>query len=299
MTRRSAALFVAAALSACAPPSTLDGGVADGGIDAGADEDAGLIVDDDGGVVTAATIDARCADADRVGLVELRSDDGYVSAYASLFDRPSPWLGPPTLADASCGFFEGPDESACSCDLDFVCNFDGICVARPVGVVGLRLVLRAGDDEEVLREPQGAGTVGGVVTLPGTAFAVEVRGAAQVITLAETAVPGPLAGVSGSLTGTYDAPEAIDIAWDAPADGATVFTHIPINHHVGSRTFTECTVDANVGALHVDEAMIAPLAVSTGLEFQGISHVRFAAAETPIGCVELRLFSAQYVDLGF
>jgi hypothetical protein len=34
--------------------------------------------------------------------------------------------------------------------------------------------------------------------------------------------------------------------------------------------------------------MLLPLAVDTGLEWQGMEHARFAAAETPSGCVEIR-----------
>jgi hypothetical protein len=34
--------------------------------------------------------------------------------------------------------------------------------------------------------------------------------------------------------------------------------------------------------------MVNPLAVVTGLEFQGVDHVHLAAAVTPMGCVEFR-----------
>jgi hypothetical protein len=34
--------------------------------------------------------------------------------------------------------------------------------------------------------------------------------------------------------------------------------------------------------------MIDPLAVSTGLEFQGVEHMFVAAAQTPQGCVDFR-----------
>ncbi len=67
-----------------------------------------------------------------------------------------------------------------------------------------------------------------------------------------------------------------------------MFTHIPINHHAGGPTFTECWVEASVHTLQVPGAMLVPLAVETGLEFQGVEHVQVAAAETPAGCVELR-----------
>jgi hypothetical protein len=40
-----------------------------------------------------------------------------------------------------------------------------------------------------------------------------------------------------------------------------------------------------------------PLAVATGLEFQALQHVRFAAVDTPTGCVEVRMTRTQYVNL--
>lgn len=43
--------------------------------------------------------------------------------------------------------------------------------------------------------------------------------------------------------------------------------------------------------------MLEPLAVATGLEFQEFEHVRFAAAETSRGCVELRFTTRQSVGL--
>ena len=49
--------------------------------------------------------------------------------------------------------------------------------------------------------------------------------------------------------------------------------------------------------MHVDGDMLTPLAVVTGLEFQGLEHQRVAAAETPLGCVEFRFTTKQYVGL--
>ena len=66
---------------------------------------------------------------------------------------------------------------------------------------------------------------------------------------------------------------------------------------MGGLTFTECAVPASSGALHIDGAMLQPLAAVTGLEFQGVEHVRFAAASTPAGCVELRYETQQYTSL--
>lgn len=296
-----AAIVVAAALGlvACVPGGGDDAGVDDGGEngdDAGADgdDDAGFVGD---GGTTAAIAGARCAPADRVGLVEIEDSFGFVTAYATLFDRPEPWLGAPTLVDDACAFYEG---AACACALDEACDADGACVAAPVPAADVVLVLRAGGDEQVLDTAQGAGSVGGEVTIDAAAYAVELRGLGVTVTLDETAIPRALDDPSGSLDGSYDAPAAVDIAWTAPtAAGTSVFTHVPMNHHVNEPTFTECAVAASTGALHIDGDMLQPLSVSTGLEFQGIEHVRFAAADTPVGCVEIRLATSQYVDLGF
>ena len=74
----------------------------------------------------------------------------------------------------------------------------------------------------------------------------------------------------------------------ATHDTITVRNHDLVNELMGGLTFTECAVNASSGSLHVDEAMLTPLAVVTGLEFSAVYHTRFAAAQTPLGCVELR-----------
>ena len=55
----------------------------------------------------------------------------------------------------------------------------------------------------------------------------------------------------------------------------------------------------SAGSFRADADMVDPLAVSTGLEFQGVSHFAFAAAETAGGCVEFRLGSQWHVDVTF
>ena len=86
--------------------------------------------------------------------------------------------------------------------------------------------------------------------------------------------------------GAWNAPGDTTLAWDSTTDWA--YTHIPINHHVGGPTFTECHVPGNEGPIVVPAAMIDPLAVITGLEFQGMRHAQFASAQTSAGCVEFR-----------
>ena len=61
-------------------------------------------------------------------------------------------------------------------------------------------------------------------------------------------------------------------------------------------TFTMCVVAAAECSFEVGQAMLQPLAVSTGLEFQPVDHVRFAAAETELGCVEFRFIVRQFVS---
>ena len=102
-----------------------------------------------------------------------------------------------------------------------------------------------------------------------------------------------------AVAGGLDSPTALDLTWTPPADAGTVLTRIPINHHAGGPTFTDCAANASAGTLHVAGAMLTPLAVSTGLEFQGIAHAQSAAVETPQGCIEVRFQTSQYVDLTY
>ena len=70
-----------------------------------------------------------------------------------------------------------------------------------------------------------------------------------------------------------------------------------INHHVTAPTSTDCTVQASTGTLHFEEDMLLPLAVITGLEFQGVDHANVAAAELDADYVEVQLSVVNYVQL--
>ena len=48
-----------------------------------------------------------------------------------------------------------------------------------------------------------------------------------------------LASFGGMLTGTYDAPIAVDVHWDPPGGESDVFTRVPINHHVPRAVFQQ------------------------------------------------------------
>lgn len=249
--------------------------------------------------VIAAVPGARCAPATRIGRVMVYGSDfaTTLDAAVEVNDRAPTWLLGPKLTDASCSFFEQLPPAFCgTCPDGTICTPDGSCQTLPVPVPDVVLTLMTADASQVFATTGALGGAWGAVTLPGRAFAVEVSWGDLTVTLGPTAVPDVLEGATQTLAGSYDEPTALDLTWTPPQDGATVFTHIPINHHAAGATYTECAVEAAVGALHVDGAMLVPLAVETGLEFQGIEHVRFAAAETPAGCVDVLFQVHQYVN---
>lgn len=251
-----------------------------------------------GGVIEATT-GARCSPETRIGLVVIQSfDGGPLDASAAIDDRP-PILGAEaTASDAACTFYQALLPGFCgACPPGTLCDPASTCQAPPAPLP-VTLRLDAGGQSQTF-EPTEGGQTWGSVTLPGGAFAMEVSWPGVTVHLAETAVPGLLEGVTGTLEGGPDQPTAMDITWTPPTDGAEVFTRIPINHHAAGPTATECAVPASSGALHVDGSMLTPLSVITGLEFQGIEHVRFAAADTPDGCVELRLTVQSYPNLTY
>jgi len=237
----------------------------------------------------------RCALAERVGLVEISA--GKV-VRANLYDRLDPWIGAPALADGSCVHHSFIPPECSSCADDQICDIEGECAAIPRRDLDARLTVRAGDGEQSFAAEPATGELGGEITLPGRQFAIEVDAFGQRVTLeSETSVPELLPAFSASLLGTYDAPEGIHASWDAVAEGSHLFTRIPVNHHAAGPTFTECAADGSAGTLDISGPMLEPLAVATGLEFQGFDHIRFAAAETSRGCVEFRFTQTQSVGL--
>jgi len=252
------------------------------------------------GDLTIAVPGARCALDERVGLIEISAPafgpNGYVSG--AIADRPFPWYGAPELTTDACAFHRQATTACPACDADELCGRDGQCAPAPQNRTDVTLTLSAGDDTQTFTSDGTTGDVWGDITLAGGTLAAEITFAGHRVTLAATPFPAQLAGLAGTLAGGYDAPTSLDITWTSDPAGGVVFTHIPINHHAGGPTFTTCAVPASSGAMHVGEAMLTPLAVSTGLEFQGVHHLRFAAAETPYGCVELRITGGQqYVNL--
>lgn len=239
---------------------------------------------------------ARCEPAERVGIVWV--GEGRV-VRADLYDRTDPWITDPVESDSACQLHSFVvQQCGDGCGDDEICDIDGECTSIPRRDPDARLVLRAGGDQQVFDADPATGELGGDITLAGDLFTVEVEAFGQLVSLdTETGVPELLSGFSASLIGSYDAPEGIEAAWDAAPEGSHLFTRIPVNHHAAGPTFTECAIDASAGSLDIGQAMLEPLAVATGLEFQGFDHIRFAAGDTARGCVEFRFNRQQSVGL--
>jgi hypothetical protein len=274
----------------------------DGGMDAGIDAGIGIDAAADGGADAAldaaqpgeiaATPGARCALAERIALIEISSEGAMPYLSGTVYERTNPWYGAPELMTSTCAFHRfNAGFCAGGCAFDEQCGGDGKCVKAPRARRDSKLELRA-DAQTQTFVASDLGELYGAVTLAGNAFAATLTFGERKVTLIETQLAGPFTSLSGTLAGDYDQPDALDFQWTAPSSDH-VYTLIPINHHAGGPTFTECTVPATARALHVDGDMLRPLAVGTGLEFQGLEHVRFAAAETPEGCVELRFTSGR------
>ncbi len=231
---------------------------------------------------------ARCEIGEHIGLVRITANGTAFYATADLRDAPPPDVAAPTLSDASCEYYKFNPSSPCaSCGAGEVCDLTGNCVDKPTRLTDATLIVSGGGQEQVLVPMGDDDAIGATLTLPGESFSLALDAYGQHITLVETMVPDALEGVVQTLGGNYSEPTSLDISWTTPEEGE-VHTLIRINHHVFETTFTDCHVQASTGAMHINGDMLMPLAVSTGLEFQGVDHMRFAAADTPAGCVEFR-----------
>ena len=237
-----------------------------------------------------AQIDTRCRTADRIGVVQLVGSGNRIDFYAQMFDDKHPLIDEPTLADAACELHQFGGAFCESCGSGEICGPGGSCVAAPRPGRQLTAQVSSGGGSQQFAESEQLGFVFGEVTLPGPGFAITVESSGQPFVVdQELAIPGPLDGLMVEFTGDgFDDVGTIEATWQPNDGGTDLFTHVPINHHA-SGAFTECAVDASVGSLVISEPMLEPLAVVTGLEFQGFEHVRFAAAEGERGCVEFRM----------
>jgi len=225
-----------------------------------------------------------------IGVVELM---GFPTPYvqAALYDKPDPWIGEAELSTPTCGYHHYTTAGCPACEVGETCSIGDECVAERRTIKDATLLVSAGAEQ---RQYTADAQLGGIYAQldigdATSSFAMTLSWGETEVQLAPMPVAGGnLANVAVTTEGDYAAPGALDATWDPAQTGAFVRSRIPINHHAAGPTFTECAAPESAGAFHADADMINPLAVVTGLEFQGVEHVFVAAATTPEGCVEFR-----------
>lgn len=242
-----------------------------------------------------AIVGERCEPKNRIGIVTVKRSR-QVDVYGLIHDAPSPLISDPTSADSQCDFHSFVSLAPCQqCEENEICNAAGRCLPLPKILPDAQIEIANEVDSRIITTNNGG--LSDSVALDGDTFSMEVSWAGQKIIVPKIQIPAALDGLEGKLEGSYDKPEGLEFKWEPPSEPARVFTRVPINHHVNDPTFVECDVDAASGSLKIDGQMLEPLAVSTGLEFQTIEHSRFAAAQTPQGCVEFRFQSSTFPPL--
>jgi hypothetical protein len=197
-------------------------------------------------------------------------------------------VGAPSLESEACAH-HAYYAAACggACPSGEVCGADGECTPQPRLRADVAVTVTiAGEDHAFSADASGGYLYG---ELP---LAEEIEG--MRISLGGAAVDVPAMALAGDLpdlqvvaAGDWDTPGELTVRWTPAPAGTVVRTLIPINHHAGAPTFTACAAPAEAGGFTVPAEMVNPLAVLTGLEFQGCHHVSLAAVHLPEGCVEV------------
>jgi hypothetical protein len=225
-----------------------------------------------------------------VGLVVL---NGFPQPYlsATLWDARDPWIGEPELTTATCAYHHYTAGGCPTCEEGETCSVSGVCVPERRTIKDATLTVSTGGmQREYAANPQQGGIYSQLdIGTESSSFEMTLKWGETEVVLAPMAVAsGELDNLTVDIEGDYEKPDALDATWTPSDEGAFVRSTIPINHHASGPTFTECGAPDSAGSFHADAAMINPLSVVTGLEFQGIEHVFVAAAQTPQGCVEFR-----------
>jgi hypothetical protein len=245
-----------------------------------------------------AVVGSMCPLESTIGVVELWRGSPS-SVQVSLYDGPDPWLTEPELSTATCDYYHYQPLGCSGCPTGQVCSAKDGCVPERRTIKDASLQVRFhGEQRQYDADPQ-LGGIYGMLDIGDqySFFGMTLRWQDTQIELDPMPVPqGDIKGLAVTTESRQsNKPGALDAIWDPPGDEAMLRTRIPINHHAGGPTFTECRAFTSAGAFHADADMIDPLAVATGLEFQRMEHVYVAAAQTPRGCVEFRFGTAIYV----
>ncbi|MFH1467408.1 MAG: hypothetical protein ABIO70_23695 [Pseudomonadota bacterium] len=238
-----------------------------------------------------------CPRLELAGVVELTAEGGDVNLGGAIYGAPWPLVGPPVLENEHCSYHRY-DASACGqCPGTLVCGGGGVCVPLPTVLTDLTVVASAGGTSHTVQSDPTYGWLWEQWSDGGEDWALEVGFGQDTFEVPAMAIAAQVEGLA--VTTEYDdyhGPGALDASWTPRQDGALVRTEIPINHHAGTGTSTLCEAGAEVGGFHADAEMIDPLAVITGLEFQGVWTMHVAAAHTSVGCVEVRMGTYAYVQ---
>lgn len=237
-----------------------------------------------------AVIGQRCAVSETLGVVQLT---GFPEPYVqvTLYDRKDPWLTEPELVTPTCAYHHYTPGACQGCEEGEVCSAADECVPEPRTVKDAKLIVSTGDQR---REYDANPQLGGISSMldigdESSEYAMTLSWGGTEVTLPPMPVgSGDIAQLAVDIEGDSQAPGALEVSWEPSEQGGFVRSRIPINHHAAGSTFTDCAAPESAGALRADAEMIDPLAVVTGLEFQGVEHVFIAAAETAQGCVEFR-----------
>lgn len=232
-----------------------------------------------------------CPVESTIGVVQL---SGFPSPYVqvTLYDRADPWIGEAELTTTTCKFHHYEAGACQACKAGEVCSLESACVPEQRTVKDATLLVSTGANE---RQYKADATLGGIyspldIGNAASSYAMTLSwGSVEVQLAAMPVASANLQNAAVSIEGDSAAPGALEATWKASPTGAFVRSRIPINHHAGGPTFTECAAPESAGKFQADASMINPLAVRTGLEFQGLRHEFVAAANTPAGCVEFRL----------
>ncbi|HEX2874982.1 MAG TPA: hypothetical protein VHP33_27210 [Polyangiaceae bacterium] len=247
-----------------------------------------------GGAASGGPIEAvlgeLCPVESTIGVVQLSGfPDPYVQVW--LHDRSDPWIGEPELSTSTCDYYHYEAGDCAGCEAGEVCSLAGACVPEPRTIKTAILKVKTGASE---RQYMASAELGGIYSTldignASASYAMTLSWADVEVQLDSMPVASAtLTDAAVDIEGDSQTPGALEATWKASQQGAFVRSRIPINHHAGGPTFTECAAPESAGKFQASAAMINPLAVVTGLEFQGLRHEFVAAAHTPHGCVEFR-----------
>lgn len=235
---------------------------------------------------TPGAVGSYCDPAERIGEISVSRYGGEPSVSGVLYDKAHPWIGAPTLESDVCAFYEYSGAACEGCSPEQVCSDEGECVDAPRTVKDARVIVTVDGVDQTI-EADALGYLYGNVGTASSSFGLRVEWPGHSVSMDPVPMTRGELGGSLSYEGDYDAPGELTLAWSDPGDESWVRTVIPINHHAGAPTFTQCAVPASAEGFVVPEDMVNPLAVITGLEFQSLIHEMPVAVETDAGCVQL------------